>query len=66
MVLGGSDKRRNVELYSPSGKCQHSLASLAQTGYEVVLSLVAGEILACGGDGNKVSISSTFTRTFFV
>ena len=54
MVLGGSDNRRDVELYSPSGKCQHKLASMNHAGYEVVLSLVAGKILACGGDGNKM------------
>ncbi len=54
MVLGGSDDKRDVELYSPNGKCQHRLQALSNTGYEVVLSLVSGEILACGGVDNRL------------
>lgn len=48
----------NFNTLSLGENYQFNLVSFFQTRYKAVLSLVAGEILACFGDGNKVSITS--------
>jgi N-acetylneuraminic acid mutarotase len=54
-VVGGN-VHKEVELYSPEGNCQHSLAPIPVSGsesYEPVLAFTDEKILACGGSGNK-------------
>jgi hypothetical protein len=50
-VVGGS-VHKEVELYSPEGNCQHSLAQIPVSGsqsYEPVLAYIDDKILACAG-----------------
>ena len=42
-----------VELYSPEGKCQHSLAPMPINSQTNVLSLFKNQILSCGGETTK-------------
>jgi len=54
-VVGGFG-HKEVELYSPDGTCQHSLAPFPVSGseyFEPVLAFMDEKILACGGRQNK-------------
>lgn len=50
-VVGGNNK--NVEVYSPDGKCQYNLAPIPNGAFEPILAYIDDRILACGGRGNK-------------
>ena len=54
--LSGGAATNLVEVYSPTGKCQKSLASLPLPTSGATLMIQNGTIMACGGYGNQVSL----------
>jgi len=53
MVAGSKNGyHRTVELYSPNGKCHHSLANLPSGAMDPVLAFVDNKILSCAGQND--------------
>jgi len=47
----GDYKSREVEIYSPEGKCQHLLKNIESHGFlRPILAYIRGKILACGAN----------------
>ena len=60
--LSGGAATNLVEVYSPTGKCQKSLASLPLPTSGATLMIQNGTIMACGGYGNQVSYRQSNLR----